>query len=129
MSIRPVLFALLGLNLAAAVWSWAVDGPTPSWVVYPLLLVAVPFLLRGGERRAAVYLSAVAALFTLVHMGFLRASVSDSCVHPADPDLACHPTTWLVTLGLVPAVTAVLAAAAALRVRSQAPDRVVAEQA
>lgn len=129
MSVRRLLLALLALNAVAAAWSWAVDGPTPSWVVYPLLLMGVPVLLRAGERRAAGYLGAVAALFTLVHVGFLRAAVSDSCAHPANPDLACHPTTWLATLGVVPVLTAVVAAAAALRSPSEAASGTVSVRA
>ena len=106
---RIAVLALIGLNLLAGVWSLAVDGLTPSWVVYPLLLLLGLVLLRRSSRSALAYLSGLALLFLLVHVGFLQAATADACVHPADSARACHQVTWLVTLGAVPAVTAVAA--------------------
>lgn len=112
MNPRNTLIGLLTLNLVAGVWSLLVDGVTPSWVVYPLLLLVTLPLLKRSVSQAAAYLASVATLFVLVHVGFLGAAASESCVHPADPALACHPTTWMVTLGVVPVVTALGAAGA-----------------
>ncbi len=114
---RRTLITLLLLNLLAGAWSFAVDGVTPSWIVYPLLLLLTVPLLKRSVRHAAAYLAAVATLFLLVHLGFLGAASSERCVHPADSSIACHPTTWLVTLGVVPTVTAVGAAAVWFRSR------------
>ena len=110
MNPRNALIGLLSLNLLAGVWSLLVDGVTPSWIVYPLLLLVTLPLLRRSASQAAAYLASVATLFVLVHVGFVSAATSESCVHPADPTLACHPTTWVVTLGVVPLVTALGAA-------------------
>src|SRR5215212_6203480 len=46
---RTVLLALVVASLACAPWSWIVDGLTPSWVVYPIvLLVGLWRMRRGG---------------------------------------------------------------------------------
>jgi len=106
-----IIQLLVGVNLAAGVWSLSVDGVTPSWVVYPvLLIVSIALLLRRGVATASGYLAGLAAIFTLMHLPFAREAVSSDCVHPADPNLACHPVTWVTTLGIVPALTAVVAA-------------------
>lgn len=110
MVISSALRALVVVNLLAGAWSFAVDGVTPSWVVYPLLLLLGMALLRRSRQAAAAYVASLAALFTLVHLGFVSAALSQTCVHPADPGLACHRVTWLVTLGALPAATAVAAA-------------------
>jgi hypothetical protein len=101
--------ALVGANLAVGAWSYAVDGVTPSWVVYPMLLSVALALLSRSTVAASAYLAGVAAVFTLVHLPFARAALSADCTHPADPSLACHPVTWLATLTIFPALTAVLA--------------------
>jgi hypothetical protein len=119
---RRSLIALLLLNLLAGTWSLAVDGVTPSWIVYPLLLLLTLPLLRRSVRHAAGYLAAVATLFVLVHLGFLGAATSETCVHPADSSIACHRATWMVTLGVVPMVTAVGAAAVWFRARPGQPS-------
>jgi len=112
-----IIQLLVGVNLAAGLWSLIIDGVTPSWVVYPVLLVITIALLRRGMAAASGYLAGLAALFTVMHLPFARAAVSPDCVHPADPDLVCHPLTWVVTLGIVPALTAVVATAVFLLAR------------
>jgi hypothetical protein len=121
-----IIQLLVGANLAAGVWSLSVDGVTPSWVVYPVLLVVTIALLRRGVLVASGYLAGLAAIFTLMHLPFVREAFSSDCVHPADPDLACHPVTWAATLGIVPALTAVVAVAVFLVARREQPvlDRV-----
>lgn len=112
-----IIQLLIGVNLAAGVWSLSIDGVTPSWVAYPVLVLVTTALLRRGERAASGYLALIAAVFTLMHLTFTREAVSSGCVHPANPDLACHPVTWIVTLGVAPAMTAVIACALFLRSR------------
>ncbi len=114
-----IIQLLVGVNLAAGAWSFSVDGVTPSWVVYPVLLIVTIALLRRGVVAASGYLAGLAALFTVMHLPFAREAVSSACVHPADPGLACHPVTWLATLGIVPALTAVVATAVFLVARRQ----------
>lgn len=115
------LLVLLVVDLAAGAWSLAVDGPTPSWTVYPVLLVVGLALLRRRPRAAAAWVAGLSALFALVHVPFVRAALADRCVHPADPALDCHPVTWLVTLGAVPAATALAAAVLWWRERQGSP--------
>lgn len=107
---RTAVVILVALNLAAGAWSLAKDGVTPSWIVYPLLLLLGLAILRRSASSALAYLGGLALLFLLVHVPFLRAAVADTCIHPADASRPCHPVTWLVTLGAVPAATALAAA-------------------
>lgn len=119
---RQALHGLLGLNAAAAVLSFVVDGITPSWVVYPLLLAGVFVLARKNVRTAAVALAVAAGLFVAIHTAFVgQAMKGNACVHPADETLECHPASWIVTLGAVPFVTAIgaLVMAVAARQREQ----------
>lgn len=117
---KAALHVLLALNAAAAVLSFIVDGITPSWVVYPLLLVGVFMLGRRNVRTAAVALAVAAGLFVAIHTAFVgQALKGDKCVHPADETLACQPASWIVTLGVVPFVTAVGAVAVAVASRQR----------
>jgi hypothetical protein len=109
---------LLALNGIAAVASFAIDGVTPSWVVYPLLLVGVFVLSRRNVRTAAVVLFVSSALFFAVHVPFVgEAAKGDDCVHPANDELDCHPASWIATLGVVPLVTVLGAVGAAVAAR------------
>ena len=117
---RSFLYGVLALNGAAAVVSFVIDGVTPSWVVYPVLLVGVLLLARRSVRNAAIALAVAAALFVAIHTAFVgEALKGDKCVHPADAKLACHPTSWVVTLGVVPLVTAMGAIAIAITSRQR----------
>ncbi|HET7689079.1 MAG TPA: hypothetical protein VFK41_01760 [Nocardioidaceae bacterium] len=110
MDTKRIIQLLVGANLAAGAWSFIVDGVTPSWVVYPVLLMITIALLRRGGTTGSGYLAGIAALFTVMHLPFIREAVSSDCVHPADANLDCHPVTWMATLGIVPALTALVAA-------------------
>ena len=105
-----IAFALLGLVFA--VTSWIVEGVTPSWIVFPILLLVGLVRARRGGSSATVWLGLSALAFLLVHLPFDRAALSAHCVNPADSDRACHPGWWLVSLGAFPllmVVTALLA--------------------
>jgi hypothetical protein len=105
-----IAFALLGLVFA--VTSWIVEGVTPSWIVFPILLLVGLVRGRRGGSSGTVWLGLSALVFLLVHLPFDKTALSDHCVNPADSDRACHPAWWLVSLGAFPllmVVTALLA--------------------
>jgi hypothetical protein len=52
-----------------------------------------------------------------MHLPFTTQALSSSCTHPANSALDCNPTTWIVTLALVPGVTALAAAVGWWRAR------------
>lgn len=108
MDTARTIHALVGINLVAGAWSFVVDGVTPSWVVYPLLLLISLGLLRRSLSAAAGYLGGLAAVFTLMHLPFATQALSSDCTHPANPALGCNPTTWIVTLAVVPTLTALV---------------------
>jgi hypothetical protein len=107
-----LLLALAVLGLVFAVVSWIVEGVTPSWIVFPILLLGGLLRARRGGNSGTVWLGLSALVFLLVHLPFDKAALSDHCVNPADSDRACHPAWWLVSLGAFPllmVLTALLA--------------------
>jgi hypothetical protein len=108
LSWKRLLVALAFLGLIFAVTSWIVEGVTPSWVVFPILLLAGLFRARRGTS-GTVWLGLSAMVFLLVHLPFDKAALSDHCVDPADSDKACHPAWWLVSLGAFPLLMVVAA--------------------
>ena len=111
---KRLLVALALLGLVFAVTSWIVEGVTPSWIVFPILLLVGLVRARRGGRSGTVWLGLSALVFLLVHLPFDKAALSDHCVDPADSDKACHPAWWLVSLGALPLLM-VLAAGFAFR--------------
>jgi hypothetical protein len=106
------MIGLALLGFALAVTSWIVEGVTPSWVVFPILLVIGLLRARRGGTSGIVLLGIAALVFLFVHIPFVREALSDDCVNPVDSDKACHRVFWLVSLGLFPlamVVTATLA--------------------
>jgi hypothetical protein len=97
------------LGLVFAVTSWIVEGVTPSWVVFPILLLAGLVRARRRGSSGAVWLGLSALVFLLVHLPFDKAALSDHCIDPADSDKACHPAWWLVSLGAFPLLMVVAA--------------------
>ena len=95
-----VLLAVLGLVFA--VISWIVEGVTPSWVVFPILLLGGLIWMRSGGTAGVAVLGLAALLFLLVHLPFVREALSEDCVNPVDSDRACHSVWWLVSLGAYP---------------------------
>lgn len=54
--------------------SWVDDGITPSWIVYPILLLLLA-LWRVLGGKGALVLGVVALVFLLVHLPFTRAAL------------------------------------------------------
>ncbi len=98
--------AVVGVSCAPV--SWLGDGFTPSWVVYPVLLLAGLWRLRGNDRRGVVFVGVSAAAFLLVHLPFSLSPLL-SAENPVDPGGPYLPVQWLLTLLVVPAVTVAVA--------------------
>ena len=99
---RRLLLILIAVNLACAPVSWIDDGVTPSWVVYPIvLLVGIWRLLKG---HGALYLAIAAGIFWLVHLPWTWAALTGADQNPLDRESPSSPVQWLVTLCLVPLV-------------------------
>jgi hypothetical protein len=97
-----LLAALAVLGLVFAVTSWIVEGVTPSWIVFPILLLVGLVRARRGGTTGTVWLGLSALVFLLVHLPFDKAALSDHCANPTGSDKACHPAWWLVSLGAFP---------------------------
>ena len=107
---RTILLVLVVASLACAPWSWIVDGLTPSWVVYPIvLLVGLWRMRRGG---GPLYFGIAAAIFFLVHLPWAWTTFTGERTGFLPDDLAIHRFEWAVTLFAVPLLTAVAGFAA-----------------
>lgn len=101
---RTILLVLVVASLACAPWSWIVDGFTPSWVVYPIvLLVGLWRMRRGG---GALFLAIAPAVFLLVHLPWAWTSFTSERTALLRDDLAIHRFEWAVTLFAMPLLTA-----------------------
>jgi hypothetical protein len=122
---RKVLLALVLINLVNGVISLIDEGVTPSWVVYPILLViGTVLLVRKPGRIGVAFLGASALLFVLVHIPFTVEALSPGpCVNPADADRECSPVLWPITLTAFPAATVIGAVWAWLREGGAATPR------
>ncbi|HUF16230.1 MAG TPA: hypothetical protein VMQ46_10120 [Acidimicrobiia bacterium] len=113
---RTILLALVAVGLACAPWSWVVDGVTPSWVVYPVvLLVGLWRIARGG---GALYLGVAATIFLLVHVPWTSTAFIGQRINPLPADIAVHHVEWTVTLFIVPLLTAFTGFAARWQTRT-----------
>ena len=102
---RLVLLALVLVSLACAPVSWVMDGATPSWIVYPLvLLVGLWRYRRGG---GTLFFGIAATVFLLIHLPFAWAAVTDSGKNPYKDSAPYNPVEWIVTLFAVPLATAI----------------------
>ena len=79
-----MLLGLVTVNLVAGVVSLLDEGATPSWVVYPLLLLVGTALLVWTPGRIGIaFLGVSALLFLLVHVPFTVEAFSPGpCVNP-----------------------------------------------
>ena len=119
---RAALLVLVAASLATAPWSWVVDGLTPSFIVYPLvLLIGLWRMRRGG---GTLYFGIAAALFFLVHLPWAWSAFTGERTGFLPDDLAIHRFEWAVTLFAVPLLTALAGFTAwreAQASRSQSP--------
>lgn len=101
---RTTLLALVAVGLACAPWSWIVDGVTPSWVVYPVvLLVGLWRIARGGST---LYFGIAATIFLLVHVPWTWTAFTGQRISPLPAGIAVHRVEWTTTLFIVPLLTA-----------------------
>ena len=107
---RALLLAAVVAGLACAPWSWIVDGLTPSWVVYPLLLIVG--LLRIRKGKGALFLGIAATVFLVVHLPWAWSALTGERTGSVPDDLAVHRAEWALTLFVVPLLTAVAGLAA-----------------
>jgi hypothetical protein len=108
---RKALLVLVVVNLADGVISIADEGVTPSWVIYPILLViGTVLLLRKPGRIGIAFLGVSALIFVLVHIPFtVEALSSGPCENPADSQRECSSVLWPITLTGIPVITVVAA--------------------
>ena len=107
---RTPLLAVIAASLLCAPVSWVDDGVTPSWIVYPIvLLVALWRVLRGG---GALFVAIAALVFLVVHLPWTWAAITGADTNPLDRDSPSSPVQWLVTLFVVPLITLAVATVA-----------------
>ena len=102
---RP-LVAVIVLSLLCAPASWIDDGITPSWIVYPIVLVLALWRLRQGG--GALFVAIAALVFLLVHLPWTWAAITGAENNPLDRQAPASPVQWLVTLFVVPLLTTVV---------------------
>jgi hypothetical protein len=102
---RVALLVLVLASLACAPVSWSMDGLTPSFVVYPLVLLVGLWRYRRG--RGTLFFGIAATAFLLVHLPFIWAAITDSGENPSKASSPYNPREWLVTMLAIPLVTAV----------------------
>jgi hypothetical protein len=101
---RTILLVLVVASLACAPWSWIVDGLTPSWVVYPIVLLAGLWRMRRGD--GTLYFAIVVAVFFLVHLPWAWTAFTGERTGFVPDDVAIHRVEWAITLFAVPLLTA-----------------------
>jgi hypothetical protein len=101
---RALLLAAVVASLACAPWSWIVDGLTPSWVVYPVVLIVGLWRIRKG--KGALLLGIAATVFLIVHLPWAWSALTGERAGSVPDDLAVHRVAWAITLFVVPLLTA-----------------------
>jgi hypothetical protein len=104
-SSRFVLLVPVLASLACAPVSWLMDGVTPSFVVYPLLLLFGLWRYQRGD--GALFFGIVATVFLVIHLPFAWAAITDRGENPYKESAPYNPVEWIVTLFAVPLATAV----------------------
>jgi len=100
---EQILLLLVAASLTCAPVSWIVDGVTPSWVVYPIVLAIG--LWRHSRGGGTLYFGIAATVFLLIHLPWSWAAVTGD-TNPADSTLPSHPVEWIATLFAIPLLTA-----------------------
>lgn len=106
---RAILLALVIVSLATAPWSWIDDGFTPSMIAYPAFLLVGLWRLRRGGIVGTVFVGVTALVFLLVHLPWTWAALTNAGSNPLNASAPYNPGQWLVTLFLVPLLTAAAA--------------------
>jgi hypothetical protein len=101
---RTILFTLIAVNLLCAPISWVDDGVTPSWVVYPIVLLIAAWRVARGHGE--LFVAIAATVFWVVHLPWTWAALTGAGENPLDRESPSSPVQWLITLCLVPLVTA-----------------------
>ena len=102
---RALVLILVLASLACAPVSWVLDGVTPSWIVYPLVLLVG--LWRFGRGGGTLFFTIAATIFLLVHLPFTWAAITDSGENPYKDSAPYNPAEWIVTMFVVPLALAV----------------------
>jgi hypothetical protein len=100
---RRALLVMIIVSLLCAPVSWIDDGITPSWVVYPILLLVALWRFRTGH--GALYMGIAALAFLIIHLPWSWAAITGAENNPLDRASPSSPVQWLVTLFFVPLVT------------------------
>jgi hypothetical protein len=100
---RRALLGMIIVSLLCAPVSWVDDGITPSWVVYPIVLLIALWRFRRGH--AALLVGIAALVFLLVHLPWSWAAITGADRNPLDRESPSSPVQWLITLFAVPAIT------------------------
>jgi hypothetical protein len=101
---RAALLVLVAASLACAPVSWIDDGVTPSFIVYPVVLLVGLWRVRKGG--GTLYFGIAATVFLLVHVQFTwEAFFGDQ--NPLGADKMYNPVQWAITLFAVPLLTMV----------------------
>src|SRR5687768_6779916 len=95
------LVAVIVVSLLCAPVSWVDDGITPSWIVYPIVLLIA--LWRVSRGSGALFVGIAALVFLAIHLPWTVAALTggESPVETVSPS----PAQWVVTLFLVPLAT------------------------
>ena len=99
---RRALLAVIVVSLLCAPVSWVDDGITPSWIVYPIVLLIALWRYRQG--KGALFVGIAALVFLVIHLPWSYAAVSGADDNPLDRSSPSSPLQWLITLLVVPLV-------------------------
>jgi hypothetical protein len=112
---RAILLMLAVASVASAPLSWAIDGLTPSFVVYPLVLLVGIWRMRSGG--GSLYLAITATAFLVVHLPWAWTAATGERTSPIPDDIEVHRFACAITLFVLPLVTAIAGLAAWLEGR------------
>ncbi len=118
---RRLLMPAIVVSLLCAPWSWLDDGITPSWIVYPLVLLVGAWRVREGH--GALFLGVAALVFLVVHLPWTWAAITGAETNPLNRESPSSPVQWLLTLFVVPLAASVIGWAAWVAERRTVSDR------